>query len=441
MMQPSCQPLVDGFDTLHLRRDRRLGFIDLPRGFTILLGGLVFCLLARLQAAVDPKTAAPAIVQTVLGPKDASHLGMVLPHEHVLVDFIGADKVSRDRYKADEAFAAALPFLKAFHEKGGRTLIECTPAYIGRDPALLKRLSEASGVAILTNTGYYGAAGDKFVPAHAHKETADELAARWTKESAEGIEGTGIKPGFLKIGVDAGPLAGVDRKLITAAARCHLRTGLAIAVHTGDGEAALGIIEVLKEEKVSPEAYIWVHAQNEKDRAKHLKAAEAGAWVEFDGLSEGSLDGHVQAALDLIERGHLGRLLFSHDAGWYHVGEPGGGKYRGYTFIFDAFLPALKKKGITEEQIRTLTVENPAKAFAIARRIPDGNRRGRRGRRGGRRGGGECEAPDRRSSRERTDGDHRRFAASNAKRRGPPSRPPLLEPFDSLEHVSRQRTH
>ncbi len=350
--------------------------MKLPPGFISLAGGFVLCLAAARSSAADPAAltapAAPAapIVQTVTGPMDPARLGMVLPHEHVLVDFIGADKVSRDRYKADEAFAVALPFLKAFREKGGSTLVECTPAYIGRDPLLLRRLSEASGVAILTNTGYYGAAGDKFVPAHAHKETADELAARWVKESVEGIEGTGIKPGFLKIGVDSGPLVGVDGKLITAAARCHRQTGLPIAVHTGDGEAALGIIHLLKEERVAPAAYIWVHAQNEKDRSRHLKAAEAGAWVEFDGLSEGSLDAHVEAVVDLIERGHLRRLLFSHDAGWYHVGEEGGGNYRGYTFIFDAFLPALRKRGITDEQIRILTIENPARAFAIAKRVP-----------------------------------------------------------------------
>ena len=75
---------------------------------------------------------------------------------------------------------------------------------------LLRRLSRASKLHILTNTGYYGAANDKFLPPHAFTESADQLAARWIREAREGIDGTGIKPAFMKIGVDAGPLSDVD---------------------------------------------------------------------------------------------------------------------------------------------------------------------------------------------------------------------------------------
>jgi len=121
----------------------------------------------------------------------------------------------------------------------------------------------------------------------------------------------------------------------------------------------------LKAEGVAPEAYLWIHAQNEADRAVHVKAAEAGAWVEFDGVGPQALDGHLEAVTDMIRRGHLARLLVSQDAGWYHVGEPGGGAYRGYTYLFEAFLPALRRKGVTEAQIRTLLVENPARALVV----------------------------------------------------------------------------
>jgi len=324
------------------------------------LGAVAAAPVARLA----PRPAGPR-VHTVRGPVDPGDLGVTLMHEHVLVDFVGADKVSRDRYDADEVFRAALPHLLAVRAKGCRTLVECTPAWLGRDPALLQRLSTASRLHIVTNTGYYGAAEDKFVPAHAYTETADQLAARWTAEFRDGIEGTGIRPGLLKIGVDKGALSAIDRKLIVAAARCHRQTGLRIGVHTGDGAAALDILETLKAEGVAPEAYLWIHAQNESDRSIHVKAAEAGAWVEFDGVGPQSLDGHVQAVTDMIRRGHLGRLLVSQDAGWYHVGEPGGGVYRGYTYLFETFLPALRLKGATEAQIRTLLVENPARALTL----------------------------------------------------------------------------
>jgi len=304
-----------------------------------------------------------SFIETVRGPLDPARLGPVLSHEHILVDFIGAEKASRDRYDPDEVVRVVLPHLRALKERGCGTIVDCTPAYLGRDPELLARLSKSSGLHILTNTGYYGAMNDKFLPRHAFQETADQLCARWVKEHRGGIEGSGIRPGFIKIGVDSGPLSAVDRKLVVAAARCHLKTGLTICVHTGKG-ASLEIIETLKAERVSPSAYVWVHAQNEKDRSVHLKAAREGAWLEFDGLSPTSLDGHVRAALDLIQKGHIEHLLFSHDAGWYSVGEERGGSFRGYTFLFESFLPALRRRGITDSQIETLVVKNPARAFS-----------------------------------------------------------------------------
>src|SRR5688572_13735063 len=104
----------------------------------------------------------PTHIPTVQGPVPADTLGVILIHEHVMVDFIGADRVSPERYDADAVFRAALPHLKQFRELGGGTLAECTPAYIGRDARLLRRLADESGVRLITNTGYYGAANDKY---------------------------------------------------------------------------------------------------------------------------------------------------------------------------------------------------------------------------------------------------------------------------------------
>src|SRR5688572_30138356 len=153
-------------------------------------------LLALAGATALPGQTAPPLMRE-----------SVLVHEHVLVDFVGADQIRPGRYDADEVFRTMLPHLKRAAEAGCRTLMECTPAWLGRDPKLLVRLSKASGVRLLTNTGYYGAAGNKYLPAFAKGETADELAARWLAEWEKGIDGTGVRPGFIKIGVDAGPLS------------------------------------------------------------------------------------------------------------------------------------------------------------------------------------------------------------------------------------------
>lgn len=339
------------------------------RSFLAAVGGASAApLLAPGTSAASGETNGPGYVWTVRGRVDAATIGTTLVHEHVLVDFIGAEKVSRSRYDADEAFGRILPRLVELRERGCRTFFECTPAYLGRDPLLLKRLSEASGLQIVTNTGYYGAAKDIAVPGFAYVESARQLADLWAAEFRDGIEGTRIRPGFLKSGVDAGPLSEIDRKLVEAAALCHLDTGLTLAIHTGDGTAALGILEVLKDRGVAPEAYVWVHAQNERDPAIRDRIAQQGAWVELDGVSEKGLEAHVDAVVDLHERHRLDRVLVSQDAGWYRVGEPEGGEYRPHVFLLDTFVPALRARGLGEAAIRTLLVDNPARAFAIRRR-------------------------------------------------------------------------
>jgi phosphotriesterase-related protein len=342
------------------------------------LGGVAAAAAARGQqplaggrAGADqepPGPGAPPTVHTVRGPVAAASLGTTLVHEHVMVDFGGAETASRSRYDSEQVFRAVLPQLQELVKRGCRTLVECTPAFLARDPQLLARLSEATGLQILTNTGYYGAANDIAIPKHAYEETEQQLAARWTAEFEKGIEGTAVRPGFLKSGVEAGPLSAIDRKLVGAAALTHLATGLTLAIHTGDGRAAFEILSVLDERGVAPEAYIWVHAQNEKDLALHARAAEQGAWVELDGVSPQTLDAHVHAVLELRRRGRLDRVLVSQDAGWYHVGEAGGGSYRPHVFLFDGFVPALRRAGWAERELRVLLEENPAAAFAVRKR-------------------------------------------------------------------------
>ena len=146
---------------------------------------------------------------------------------------------------------------------GGATLVECTPAYLGRDPRVLKRLAEASGVYILSNTGCYGANHDKHLPPHAFAESAEQLAARWIREWEHGIDGTGIKPAFIKIGVDAGPLSTVDAKLVRAAALAHKATGLPLAAHTGNGVAAFEELDLVEEAGVP---LFSVHLGSRADR-------------------------------------------------------------------------------------------------------------------------------------------------------------------------------
>jgi phosphotriesterase-related protein len=316
-------------------------------------------------AALPSRRESLAQIMTVLGPIPARQLGRTLMHEHVLVDFIGAEQIKPGRHDPEEVFQKVLPHLQRLKAAGGQALVECTPDYLGRDPQLLQRLSKASGLHIVTNTGFYGAAKDKYVPRFAYRESADELAGRWIREFEDGIPPGNIRPGIMKIGVDAGPLSRIDAKLVRAAARTHRRTGLTIASHTGDGVAALAQLTVLKQEEVEPSAFIWVHAQNEADPGFHQRAAALGAWLEFDSISHDSIAQHVELVLRMKRAGYLRRVLISQDAGWYEVGKPGGGPFRDYDTLFTEFLPALRKAGASEHDLHTLTVQNPREALTI----------------------------------------------------------------------------
>jgi predicted metal-dependent phosphotriesterase family hydrolase len=330
----------------------------------IKLGGAA-ALGASIPLSIRSNPKDNEIVMAVTGRRPASSLRFVLSHEHILVDFIGADKVSKERYNSEEVYKVALPFLMDAKKHGCNTFVDCTPIYLGRDVKLLHRLSEASGLNIICPTGYYGARQEKIFPPHVYTETAEQLAARWISEWKDGIDGTTIRPGFIKCGVDNAPLSEAQRKVIEAAALTHLATGLTIGIHTGNGEAAKEEFSILNAKGVSPSAFIWIHAQNEEETQFHLDIVQRGSWISFDGVNKQSVQKHLELLKTMKQSGYLNSVLVSQDAGWYHVGEVNGGTYNDYNFIFTDFIPAMRSHGFTQKEIDQIFISNPAKAFSI----------------------------------------------------------------------------
>lgn len=301
-----------------------------------------------MRGAIGAVASARVSAEPTRGPS-------ILVHEHILVDFIGADAISRNRYRLQDAFAAAEPKLRELKSYGCRRLLECTPNYIGRDPRLYRMLSDAVGIEIWTNTGLYAAANHRFLPAYAKTETARQLAMRWTSEWRDGIDGA--RPRFIKIGVNKAPLHTWDRKIVEAAAITSAETDLPIAAHTGDGAAALEELEIITKLQVPASRFVWVHAQNELENRVHHQIAKAGAWVSFDGISASTVRWHERCVESMDRAGLLHQTLVSHDAGWYSPGEPGGGEYRGYTELYRIFQPAVR------DWFETLLWTNPRRAF------------------------------------------------------------------------------
>lgn len=301
-------------------------------------------------------------IQTVRGRIKPSELGMTLIHEHIIVDFIGADKVSKERYDADEVFDVMLPYLEEIKALGVTGFGDCAPMYLARDAQLLARLAEAVDMNIITNTGLYK---EPYLPQYAFQKSADELAQIWIGEMQNGIEGTGIKPGFIKIAVNQGNLIPIQQKIVRAAARTSLATGMTIASHTANGIAAMEELDILTEEGLPLNKFIFVHAASESNQEYHFRAAERGAWVEYDGISKVQADRNIQLIKGMLEKGYEDNLLLSQDAGWYNVGQPGGGNIRGYTYLVEEFIPLMKNSGISQDTIDKLMIINPAQALRI----------------------------------------------------------------------------
>jgi phosphotriesterase-related protein len=124
---------------------------------------------------------------------------------------------------------------------------------------------------------------------------------------------------------------------------------------------------------VDPSAFIWVHAQGGTPEG-NIRAAGDGAWVSLDNIrnrpaiepgAPNSIEWYADRIVQMKKQGLLSRVLISHDSGWYDPAISGGGPFNGYTDIFDFFIPALKAKGLTDDEIDQIIVKNPQEAFKV----------------------------------------------------------------------------
>ena len=326
-------------------------------------------LLAFLLSACSAGEESLEVI-TVNGPIVPDPNALWLSHEHILVDFAGADSIHPDRWDTDSVVAAMLPYLEEVREWQVKYFVDATPNFLARDVGVLKQLSEITGIEIITNTGLYGAAQDKYIPAYAHTVTPESLAESWISEFEGGIDGTKVRPGFIKISVDTGnPLDAVDEKLVHAAAITHLETGLTIGSHTGEASALWPQLEILQQHGVSPEAFIWIHAQNEPDPGNYVRAAQLNCWISLDGLGWEQED-HLEKLVYAREQGILDHILISHDAGWYDPSRPVQ-DIKPYTPVFEWLVPRLRERGFSSPDIDLLLKANPRKAFGVrVRKLP-----------------------------------------------------------------------
>ena len=301
-------------------------------------------------------------VITVCGPISPEEMGITQTHEHLLLDAM--DHYGQYGFVIDDEELVAEE-LGAFTQNGGRTVCDPTVDEIGRNPEGLVRISKAAGIHVVMGAGWYKEAG---YPATVEERTSGELAEILVREIECGVRETGIRAGFIgEIGTGRHHIKPAEERVFRAAALAQSRTGVAISTHTTRwGSLAIEQIELLAEYGADLSRVIIGHLGDRRGVHHLLPIAEHGVYVEVDNI--GYLDYQPERVradnvAALVKEGFAGQVLLSEDVCMLgHLSFNGG---KGYGYLLEVFVPLLRERGVSEEDVHRMLVENPARVFAL----------------------------------------------------------------------------
>jgi phosphotriesterase-related protein len=324
-------------------------------------------------------------VQTTAGEVSAADLGLVLMHEHVLINSMREERSTG--LLNDEVLMAEE--LGAFADAGGGTIVDLTTAELtsgacgdptgryrgvpstGSDQGAretnhilaLGRLAELSGVNIVLGTGHYR---DPFIDtSHIDRFGTDKLADSMVNHLRYGFGETGIRAGIIgEIGADKWRVSAVEERSFRAAARAQLQTGVAISTHAARWPVGMEQLEILTSEGVDPRRIIIGHCDTVGIPEYHIDIAKRGAFVQFDTI-RGSIEydtrRRVGFVMDLVLAGYADQILLSHDVcSRTHLLIAGG---NGYTFVPGGFSQELSTAGLELEVLNKILFRNPVRAL------------------------------------------------------------------------------
>jgi predicted metal-dependent phosphotriesterase family hydrolase len=304
-----------------------------------------------------------AVVMTVLGPIDVTELGVTQPHEHVLVDLFDM-KGSYDTILDDVPLA--VEEVARFAAAGGRTIVDTTNSGIGRDPAGLAAVSRATGVNIVMGTGWYR---ETVYSRLVIESPARVLAEILIAEIEEGADGTGIRPGVIgELGTERYHITALQERVFRAAAIAGMATDTTITTHTSHyGDLALDQVALLRGEGVRPERIVIGHQGDHRDLEREMPVLETGVFVEIDHVGFVDYQTDTRRAdhvAEIVRAGFTDQLLISSDLCMRTQLHAFGG--HGYDHLITTFLPLLRERGVSDADIRRITVDNPARALGRA---------------------------------------------------------------------------
>ena len=306
-------------------------------------------------------------VNSVLGPLDTADLGFTLTHEHVVTSSAGILQTYPELYGDYDRFTeqAALTLTEA--RKGGvRTIVDLTTLDLGRDIRLLADLARRSGVQIIAATGIW-----RDIPRALFNRSPDEIAALFVREIEQGIEGTGIKAGIIKVANDAEGVTREGELILRAAARAATRTGVRISTHSyAPNRVGEQQVAVFEDEGFDLNRVYIGHSNDSTDLDYLLGLVRRGVWLGLDRHQTSApvgpdWEGRAETLAQLIKAGVGDRLMVSHDwsvLGVSRTSDPLASRsYNpdGWLFATRKVFPRLRELGITQAQIDVLNEDNP----------------------------------------------------------------------------------
>ena len=315
-------------------------------------------------------------INTVKGSIESAQLGTTLMHEHVFILTPEiAQNFPKDWGDEEQRITEAITRMNELKSRGVDSIVDLTVIGLGRYIPRIKRVAEKTGINIIAATGVYTY---NDVPMYFHFRGPgtvlggpELMTDMFVSDIEEGIADTGVKAAILKCATDQqGVTPGVER-VLRAVAKAHRRTGVPISTHThAHSQRGLDQQQIFEQEGVDLSRVIIGHSGDTTDLDYLEKVINKGSYIGMDRFGIDtilSFEDRVSTVARMCERGHAGKMVLSHDAAcfsdWLLEAVYTMMPNWHYLHIHNDVIPALKKRGVTDDQISTMLVDNPRKIF------------------------------------------------------------------------------
>lgn len=312
------------------------------------------------------------MLKTVNGVVSAENIKNTLAHEHFVFGKPGLLGEEDNCYQRETAFENGLKMLKMTEEYEVDLVVDVTTAEWGRDPYLLKRISDKTKCHIICSTGFFKDEGDMlaYLKAVSYSEDLKKwLHKLFVKEIEEGIGKSGIKAGAVKTASSLGRIRPLEKVIFQAATATQKDTGVPIFTHCDRGTMGVEQAELLKELGADPEKVVIGHMSSNHDTAEMMRIMDRGYRIGFDQFGILSIPGipndeqKSENLLELLKRGYEDSIVLSHDCVFDRMGYVSASKPRYPDMIFKKVNPYLKENGISDKAVKKLTRNNLLKVF------------------------------------------------------------------------------